>query len=216
VVSGDFYWGTSTSSVTNKNFILATADSTGHGVPGAIMSMLNISCLNEAINADKLTQPSDILNATRKKIINHLANDGSADGGKDGMDCSLISFDFKNKKLIYAAANNPVWIIRDKTLIVLEADRMPIGKHDKDSIPFTQREFDLQSGDVVYTLTDGFADQFGGPKGKKFMYKQLENLLISISNKPMQEQKALLEETFNQWKGDLEQVDDVCVIGVKI
>ena len=217
VVSGDFYWGYKVvSSSAVENFILVTADSTGHGVPGAIMSMLNISCLNEAINADKLSQPADILNATRKKIIEHLLNDGSADGGKDGMDCSLISFDFKNKKLLYAAANNPVWIIRDKTLIALEANRMPIGKHDKDSIPFTQHEFDLQPGDMVYTLTDGFPDQFGGPKGKKFMYKQLENLLISISHESMEIQKQKLEAVFKNWKGDLEQVDDVCVIGVRI
>jgi ligand-binding sensor domain-containing protein/serine phosphatase RsbU (regulator of sigma subunit) len=220
VVSGDFYWATTLrepqGSGVNNKFALVTADSTGHGVPGAIMSMLNISCLNEAINADKLSQPADILNATRKKIIEHLANDGSADGGKDGMDCSLISFDFKNKKLIYAAANNPVWVIRDKTLIVLQADRMPIGKHDKDSIPFTQHEVDLQLGDMVYTLTDGFPDQFGGPRGKKFMYKQLENLLISISHESMEIQKQKLENVFENWKGNLEQVDDVCVIGVKI
>ena len=216
VVSGDFYWGASTGSATNKKFILVTADSTGHGVPGAIMSMLNISCLNESINADKLTQPADILNATRKKIIEHLLNDGSAEGGKDGMDCSLVSFDFENKKLIYAAANNPVWIIRDKTFIALAADRMPIGKHDKDSIPFTQHEFDLQLGDMIYTLTDGFPDQFGGPRGKKFMYKQLENLLISISHESMEIQKQKLENVFENWKGDLEQVDDVCVIGVRI
>ena len=145
VVSGDFYWG---SKLSSGNFILATADSTGHGVPGAIMSMLNISCLNEAVNADKLFQPADILNATRKKIIEHLSNDGSAEGGKDGMDCSLVSFDFKNNKLTYSAANNPVWIIREKTFIALTADRMPVGKHDKDTTPFTQNEFDLQSGDV--------------------------------------------------------------------
>ena len=110
VVSGDFYWG---STLENGHFILVTADSTGHGVPGAIMSMLNISCLNEAVNSDKLVQPADILNATRKKVIHHLSNDGSEDGGKDGMDCSLISFDFINKKLRYSAANNPIWIIRE-------------------------------------------------------------------------------------------------------
>lgn len=213
VVSGDFYWGLK---LNGGNFILVTADSTGHGVPGSIMSMLNISCLNEAINADKLTQPSDILNATRKKIINHLSNDGSQEGGKDGMDCSLVSFDFKNKKIIYAAANNPVWIIRDKAFIALTADRMPVGKHDKDTIPFTQHEFDLQSGDMVYTLTDGFPDQFGGPKGKKFKYKQLEELLLSIAHESMESQKQKLEEVFENWKGNLEQVDDVCVIGVRV
>lgn len=135
VVSGDFYWG---AKLSNGNFLFATADSTGHGVPGSIMSMLNISCLNEAINGDKLVQPADILNATRKKIINHLSNDGSVEGGKDGMDCSLVSFDFKNKKLTYAAANNPVWVVRNKEFIVLSADRMPVGKHDKENISFSQ------------------------------------------------------------------------------
>ena len=224
VVSGDFYWGSKivSSSLSSRaesrdeNFVLVTADSTGHGVPGSIMSMLNISCLNEAINADKLTQPSDILNATRKKIINHLSNDGSAEGGKDGMDCSLVSFDFQNKKLCYAAANNPVWIIREKTFIPLTADRMPVGKHDKDKIPFSQHEFELQSGDMIYTLTDGFPDQFGGPKGKKFKYKQLEELLVSISHEPMEKQKQTLNDVFESWKGELEQIDDVCVIGIRI
>ena len=220
IVSGDFYWGCSTPSPSGRAgeelFVLVTADSTGHGVPGAIMSMLNISCLNEAINADKLSQPADILNSTRKKIIEHLSNDGSEEGGKDGMDCSLISFDFKNKKLVYAAANNPVWIIRNNTFISLASDRMPIGKHDKDSIPFTQHEFELNVGDMVYTLTDGFPDQFGGPKGKKFKYKQLEELLMSIAHKSMETQKQKLEEVFENWKGDLEQIDDVCIIGVKI
>ena len=230
VVSGDFYWGTKVvSSSGGENFVLVTADSTGHGVPGSIMSMLNISCLNEAINADKLTRPADILNATREKIIEQLSNDGSAEGGKDGMDCSLVSFDFKNKKLIYAAANNPVWIVRslssfeggvrrtgDIEFISLTTDRMPVGKHEKDSVPFSQREFDLQSGDMVYTLTDGFPDQFGGAKGKKFKYKQLEELLISISHESMEIQKQKLEEVFENWKDNLEQVDDVCVIGVRI
>lgn len=224
VVSGDFYWGSkavssSLSSRTesrDENFILVTADSTGHGVPGSIMSMLNISCLNEAVNADKLIQPAEILNATREKIINYLSNDGSVGGGKDGMDCSLVSFDFKNKKLSYAAANNPVWVIRGETFIPLVADRMPVGKHEKDPVPFTQYEFDLQSGDMVYTLTDGYADQFGGPKGKKFKYKQLEELLLSISYKSMEEQKQALDEIFENWKGNLEQVDDVCIIGVRV
>lgn len=216
VVSGDFYWATSTGSATNNKFILVTADSTGHGVPGAIMSILNIACLNESIKADKLTEPADILNATRKKIIHHLMHDGSTEGGKDGMDCSLVCFDFKDLKLTYAAANNPVWIVRENKLIVLPADKMPIGKHDKDDVPFKQTEVELQKGDVVYTFTDGYADQFGGPKGKKYKYKQLEELLLSIYEKPMMIQHDVLRQSLNDWKANLEQVDDVCVIGVRI
>ena len=212
VVSGDFYWA---SKLSNDNFALVTADSTGHGVPGAIMSLLNITSIESAIK-DGFTQPADILNVTRQTIIERLKKDGSPEGGKDGMDCSLVSFDFKNKKLIYAAANNPVWIIRDKTFIVLAADRMPVGKHDKDSVPFTQHELDLQSGDMVYTLTDGFPDQFGGPRGKKFKYKQLEELLLSIAHESMGIQEQKLEEVFENWKGNLEQVDDVCVVGIRI
>jgi len=215
VVSGDFYWS---STLNNGNFALVTADSTGHGVPGAIMSLLNITSLEKAI--ETLTEPSDILNSTRKTIINRLKRDGSAGGGKDGMDASLTAYDFKNKKLIIAAANNPVWIVRSENgtnnIIELKPDKMPIGKHDKEDIPFAQQEFDLQKGDIVYTLTDGFPDQFGGEKGKKFMSKNLRELLAKNSHLPMDEQKSLLEKAFKNWVGDMEQVDDVTVIGIRI
>ena len=213
IVSGDFYWA---SKLKNGQFALTTADSTGHGVPGAIMSIINISCLEKAVEEQKLTEPSDILNHTRIKIIERLKKDGSAEGGKDGMDCSLICFDFKHKKLTYAAANNPVWIVRAEQLLEYESDKMPVGKHDKDTISFTQHSIDIQTGDVVYALTDGLPDQFGGPKGKKFMYKQLKDLLVSIAQLPMLEQQDILKTALNNWKGNLEQVDDVCVIGVRI
>ncbi|MBI3518785.1 MAG: SpoIIE family protein phosphatase [Bacteroidetes bacterium] len=213
IVSGDFYWG---AELDNQRFVLVTADSTGHGVPGAIMSMLNISCLNEAIEGQKLKQPSDILNYTRSKIIKHLSNDGSEAGGKDGMDCSLISFDLKNNQLSYSAANNPIWVVREGSIIELKPDKMPVGKHDRDTESFTQHSLELQKGDVVYALTDGMPDQFGGPKGKKFMYKQLKELLISISHLPMHEQRERLHKELIEWKSDLEQIDDVLVIGVRI
>ncbi len=211
VVSGDFYWA---SKLNNGNFAFATADSTGHGVPGAIMSLLNITSLEKAI--ETLTQPSDILNSTRKTIIERLKKDGSEHGGKDGMDASLMVYDFKNNILIIAAANNPVWIVRGTETIEIKADKMPVGKHDRDSVSFTQQEIDLQKGDVVYTLTDGFPDQFGGEKGKKFMSKNLRELLASNSHLPMREQKQLLEKTFTEWVGNLEQVDDVTLIGVRV
>ncbi|MFN8231465.1 MAG: SpoIIE family protein phosphatase [Bacteroidia bacterium] len=241
VVSGDFYWSANTvsSSLPSRqtggveNFVIATADSTGHGVPGAIMSLLNITSLEKAIETE--TTPDKILNTTRKIIIDRLKKDGSEEGGKDGMDCSLLTFDFKNLKLQIAAANNPVWIVRPTVAGVLEAndntfknfnstfsiyevkpDKMPVGKHDKQDVPFTLHEVNLQKGDVIYTLTDGFPDQFGGEKGKKYMIKNLRELIISIAHLPMHEQKQILENTFNNWKGTNEQVDDVSVIGIRV
>ena len=211
IVSGDFYWA---GKLNNGNFAIATADSTGHGVPGAIMSLLNVTSLEKAIETH--VQPSEILNTTRKMIIDRLKKDGSAEGGKDGMDASLTVYDFNNKKLIIAAANNPVWIVRGAETIEIKPDKMPVGKHDKDNVSFTQQEVDLQAGDIVYTFTDGLPDQFGGLKGKKFMYKKLKELLISISCEPMEIQKQKLTDALNNWQGDLEQVDDVTLIGVRV
>lgn len=211
VVSGDFYWS---SVLNNGNFILATADSTGHGVPGAIMSLLNITSLEKAIETE--TEPSAILNVTRKIIIDRLKRDGSVEGGKDGMDCSLCVYDKKKNKLIVTAANNSVWIVRGLEVIEVKADKIPVGKHDRQDVPFSQKEYDLQKGDVVYTLTDGFPDQFGGVKGKKFMIKSLRELLAKNAQLPMTEQKEILETTFKNWVGDLEQVDDITVIGFRV
>jgi serine phosphatase RsbU (regulator of sigma subunit) len=156
------------------------------------------------------------LNETRKIIIERLKKDGSAEGGKDGMDASMIVLDKQNKKLFIAAANNPVWIIRDKEAIEIKPDKMPVGKHDRQDVFFKQHEISLQTGDVIYTLTDGFPDQFGGEKGKKFMSKNLRELLISNSHLPMNVQKELLLNTFSTWVGNLEQIDDVTIIGVRI
>jgi serine phosphatase RsbU (regulator of sigma subunit) len=211
VVSGDFYWA---SKLENNHFALVTADSTGHGVPGAIMSLLNITSLEKAI--EHYSNPADIFNHTRKTIINRLKKDGSAEGGKDGMDASIICFDFKNNKIIIASANNPIWIVRGTEVLEIKPDKMPIGKHDNQDISFKQQEINIQKGDIIYTLTDGYPDQFGGEKGKKFMSKNLRELLLNNSSLSMNEQKILLESTFKNWVGDLEQVDDVTVIGVRV
>ncbi len=217
IVSGDFYWA---SPMVNGNFVLVTADSTGHGVPGAMMSMLNISCLNEAVSERKLTDPADILNHARQRIISSLSKDGSLEGGKDGMDCSVIVFDFKKKKMFYAGANNPVWVARKNKegvveLLELKPDRMPVGKHDKDSISFTTREVELHKDDMIFALTDGVPDQFGGPKGKKFSYRKLKELLIANSGKPLPEQRQALQHAVDVWKRDLEQVDDMLLMGIR-
>lgn len=219
IVSGDFYWA---SPIADGKFVLVTADSTGHGVPGAMMSMLNISCLNEAINERKYYSPAAILDHARQRIISSLAEDGSEEGGKDGMDCSVLVFDFKNRKLTFAAANNPVWIMRKKEsgvsseLIEFKPDRMPVGKHAKDNVPFTEHIFDLKEGDVIYTLTDGYCDQFGGPGQKKFTSRRLKEILGRISDNSSKMQKEYLEKAFDDWRGANEQVDDVLIIGVKV
>lgn len=213
IVSGDFYWG---SKLNEDVFSIVTADSTGHGVPGAIMSILNISCLSEAVNAQKLIAPNAILDYTRQRIMEHMANDGSEEGGKDGMDAIICNFDFINNKLQFAAANNPLWLVRNKELIEYKADKMPVGKPMGDISPFTLQEFELQKGDLVVMLTDGFADQFGGPKGKKFMYKPLKELILNLSSLSLIKMKEQLKLTFDNWKSVSEQVDDVLIIGVRI
>ncbi len=211
VVSGDFYWA---AQLNNGNFAFTVADSTGHGVPGAIMSILNISSLEKSI--EKETEPNVILSETRKIIINRLKKDGSEEGGKDGMDCSLLVLNQDRTQLTFASAHNPVIIIRNGEILEFKADKMPVGKHDKDEEPFTLQTVQLQKGDVIYTLTDGFPDQFGGDKGKKFMIKNVKQLLLSIVHLPMVEQEKRLLEEFVNWKGSNEQIDDVCVIGVRV
>ncbi|MES2284278.1 MAG: tetratricopeptide repeat protein [Bacteroidota bacterium] len=202
IVSGDFYWATKK----GDDFFLACCDSTGHGVPGAFMSLLNISFLNEAINEKNILSPDQVLNHVRDRLIQNL------DGGQDGMDATLLKIN-KNK-ISYASSNNSPLLIRDKELILLNADKMPVGKGYK-SESFGLYDIDLKEGDTLYFFTDGFADQFGGPDGKKYKYKQLANLLLSNVDEDMKVQKERLNDVFNSWQGNLEQVDDVCIIGIK-
>ena len=212
VVSGDFYLA---GTLSNGNFAIVNADSTGHGVPGAIMSILNITAIEKAVDVG-ITSPAEIFNSARTTIIERLKKDGSEHGGKDGMDASIVCFNADKTKMTYTAAQNPIWVIRDGKLTEIKPEKMPIGKHHNDAVPFVGGEFDLQKGDIVYTLTDGFQDQFGGPKGKKFMVKKMRAYILSISNLSMQEQYQKLDEVFSNWKGDIDQVDDVCVIGVRV
>lgn len=213
VVSGDFYWGTA---LEDGSFIYITADCTGHGVPGAFMSLLNISKLSQIVNENKITKPDLILNQVRLEIIQALNAEGVKEESKDGMDAVLCKLDIKNMKLEYASANNPFYIIRNNELLTCKADKMPVGKGHDDSVLFTYNQIALHKNDMIYTFTDGYADQFGGPKGKKFKYKQLEEVLLSIHHLPMTDQKSILNQKFISWKGNLEQVDDVLIIGVRI
>ncbi len=211
IVSGDFYWALEHKGI----FYLIVADCTGHGVPGAFMSLLNISILNELIIEKGILTPDLILNEARKEIIRSLNPEGG-DESKDGMDCILCAIDFKKHKMQYACANNSLYIVRDGKLIVSETDKMPVGLSHDNSKSFTLHEVELFKDDTLYLITDGYADQFGGAKGKKFKHKQLQELVLRTNNLNAEEQKTELNKKFEEWKGQLEQVDDVCVIGIKI
>ncbi|MBN8695361.1 MAG: serine/threonine-protein phosphatase [Bacteroidetes bacterium] len=218
IVSGDFYYALSHKHQGSKKeiFYMSAADCTGHGVPGALMSMMAVSKLNESIIEKNLIAPNEILDNVRKGIIASLNPEGSEEESKDGMDCVLCAFDFEDMKLDFAAANNPLWLVRDGKVTEYAPDKMPVGKSPKENEPYTLKSIDLVKGDIIYIFTDGYADQFGGEKGKKFKYKQLQELLISNSHLPMQEQKQILANTIEKWMGNLEQVDDILVIGIKI
>ena len=211
IVSGDFYWGLEHKGL----FYLIVADCTGHGVPGAFMSLLNISILNELIIEKGFSRPDLILNEARKEIIRSLNPEGG-DESKDGMDCILGAFDFRNGKLQYACANNSFFLKRGNELIISETDKMPVGLSHDNEKSFTLHEIEIKKNDVLFLITDGYADQFGGPKGKKFKYKQLQDVLLRIGDLNTDLQKKELNSEFENWKGHLEQVDDVCMIGIKI
>jgi serine phosphatase RsbU (regulator of sigma subunit)/tetratricopeptide (TPR) repeat protein len=212
IVSGDFYWG----KLKDDRIIVAAADCTGHGVPGAFMSMLGHAFLDEIVNTTVVKDAAGILNLLREEIINTLKQRGLAGEARDGMDISLCIIDRKKGRMDYAGANNPLYLIREGKLTKFQADRMPIGIHVTAHSPFTNNIIEIKNGDQVYIFSDGFADQFGGPKGKKFMYKQLQDLLQRNHRSNMKQQKEILEDTFNKWRGDREQVDDVLVIGMKL
>ncbi|MES2140033.1 MAG: SpoIIE family protein phosphatase [Bacteroidota bacterium] len=209
IVSGDFYWFTEK----NKKKLIATVDCTGHGVPGAFMSMIGNALLNEIINEKGITSPSEILMQLRVNIIDSLKQkDGQ---NKDGMDISILCFDEQMNTVEFAGANNPLWLIRNGEIQEIKADKQPIGLHYGESKPFSNHVINLLKNDSLYIFTDGYADQFGGHGGKKFKYKQLQNILLSIQDKPMIEQEKVLIEKMSDWKGDLEQVDDILIIGVR-
>jgi serine phosphatase RsbU (regulator of sigma subunit) len=212
IVSGDFYW---VAQIGNKS-IIAAADCTGHGVPGAFMSIIGINFLNEIIYDEHVLTPKEILNQLRKKIIKTMVHANRISETKDGMDISLIVIDYDNMKLEYAGAYNNLYYIRDHMLNVIKADRMPVGISEKSIAPFTNHTIDIQKGDLFYMFTDGYTDQFGGPQRKKFRPGNLRELLLEIHENEMPEQKRILFETFINWKSKEQQVDDILSIGVKI
>ncbi|PKP21264.1 MAG: hypothetical protein CVU05_07185 [Bacteroidetes bacterium HGW-Bacteroidetes-21] len=253
IISGDFYWFEQI----DKKLIFCVGDCTGHGVPGALMSMLGIAALNDAVKSHGITTPSDILNYIRSYVISALQQKDNKSNSqmsvKDGMDLALCTIQLDTLELQYSGANNPLYIIKNaaishwplavsmntpangqeqtangqlvevkgdlstesSTLVELKGDKMPIAIHERmDS--FTTHAIQLEKGDGIYLFSDGYADQFGGPKGKKFKYKTLKEVLISKNTEPVKTQKEVLETLFNQWRGKLEQVDDVTIMGVRI
>lgn len=207
IVAGDFYW----IEESLNGVIFAAADCTGHGVPGAMVSVVCNNALNRSVREYNLTNPGDILNKTRDLVIEEFAK--SNDDVKDGMDIALCTIE--GSKLCYSGANRPLWIIRNNEIIELSANKQPIGKYEV-THPFEQHEITLKKDDLIYIFSDGYSDQFGGPKGKKFKSINLKKLLLSIHQLSMDKQKSILNQTFEDYKGELEQIDDVCIIGVRI
>lgn len=212
IVSGDFYWAYNTP---NNRSIFALADCTGHGVPGGFMSMLGNSFLNEIVVENKIFKANEILNKLRSKIIHALEQKGQAEQ-KDGMDISLCVWNKIDNTLEFAGANNPLWLLRNKELIEYKADKMPIGTYLETEIPFNSTTIQLQQDDIIYLTTDGYADQFGGDKGKKFKYKPMMEAIIRHSGESMEVQKASLEKLHETWKTGYDQVDDVSIIGIRV
>jgi serine phosphatase RsbU (regulator of sigma subunit) len=210
IVSGDFYW---VAKMDRQQMVIA-ADCTGHGVPGAFMSMLGVSLLNEIILNKKITQPDIILNMLREYIIQSLKQVVQTSGIKDGMDMCVCLIDFEKNRMQFAGANNPLWIFRDGQLNEIKGDKMPVAIHDT-MLPFTNHVVDLKKGDTFYIFSDGYADQFGGPQQKKLLNKNFKALLQNLQDLPMLEQGARIDGFFEQWRKELDQIDDVCVIGIR-
>lgn len=210
IVSGDFWWCVEQ----NDEFYFAVADCTGHGVPGAFMSLLNINILNRALSENENAHPALLLNEARTQVIKSLNREGN-EQSRDGMDAVLCSIN-KSGQLRFACANNALVHVRNGQAEIHGPDKFPVGlAPTAEMIPFTGYEIQLQKGDAVYLTTDGFADQFGGSKGKKFRQKRLRELLLQHSALPLAEQESILEREFESWRGNLEQVDDVLVLGFR-
>jgi CheY-like chemotaxis protein len=211
-VSGDFYWvGT-----IGERKAIAVADCTGHGLSGALLTMAGMAFLNDIMARGADLAPSEVLYQLRNMVMNLLKQTGEEGEANDGMDISLTILSKDKKKLWFAGANNPIYLVQKGNLTIYKGDRMPIGIHLNFNRPFTTHEIDIAEGDTIYLFTDGYADQFGGPKNKKFRYRQFQELLLNNSSEPPEKQKEIIHETFTRWKGDFNQIDDVLVMGYRI
>jgi serine phosphatase RsbU (regulator of sigma subunit) len=209
IVAGDFYW----MEIMNDIVFIAVADCTGHGVPGAMVSVVCSTALNRAVKEFGILETGKILDKVTELVIETFERSDS--DVKDGMDISLIAINKKTKQVQWSGANNPLWYIDNGILIEVKADKQPIGKFENNK-PFNSHLISYNEGNVFYLFTDGYADQFGGPKGKKFKYAQLKELIIANHLKAISEQQRILSETLTSWKGNMSQVDDICIIGIKV
>lgn len=209
IIAGDFYW----MEKLDETLFFAAADSTGHGVPGAMVSVVCSNALNRALKEFKLQEPGKILDKTRELVLETFEK--SEGDVKDGMDISLISINTKTKTVLWSGANNPLWYISDSQIHEIKATKQPIGKTENPQ-PFTTHQISVSEGTIFYLITDGYADQFGGPKGKKYKYKNLQEQLLKICDKSLEEQGLYLNSEFEHWRGQLDQIDDVTIIGFKI
>ena len=213
VVSGDFYWVYRSP---KGQIYFTVADCTGHGVPGAFMSMIGTSLLNEFIIENNLEDTAEILTNMRKQIIKSLKQEGADADNKDGMDMALCKYDPKKKTVQFSGAYNPLIHITKNEINHIKGDNQPIGLHTGRKLPFTNHEIKVKKGDMLYIYSDGFADQFGGERGKKYMSGKFKKFLLSISEMKTEQQDKLIKEEFTKWLGKNEQIDDVCVMGVRI
>lgn len=212
IVSGDFYW----LSDKDGKVLVSAADCTGHGVPGAFMSMIGNTLLNKIVNENNITSPNNILHQLREEIIESLNQAKDDNLSKDGMDMTICAIDFKAKKLEFSGANNPLVIVRNGELIEYKGNKQPVGMLMGELQPFTNHVVEIESGDMIYLFSDGFQDQFGGEQGRKFMKKRFKALLTEISVKPAKEQHDILENTMTEWIKDTRQIDDILVMGIRV
>lgn len=212
IVSGDYYW----LAQKDSKVIIAVADCTGHGVPGAFMSILGVAFLNEIVNKAVTVRANEILNQLTGQLIKSLHQTGKDDETRDGMEMAMCVIDFEKQKLQYAGAFRPLYLIRDGELKEFKGDPMPIGIYEQEDQSFSNTEILFKQNDIIYLFTDGYVDQLGGSDRKTFRSENLKKLLLDIKNKPMNEQKEALEKTFVDWSGEIDQVDDILIAGIKM
>ena len=211
IVSGDYYW----LAHKDNKVVVAVADCTGHGVPGAFMSILGVAYLNEIVNQTVAIRANEILNQLRGQVIKSLHQTGKIDEARDGMEIVLCVVDFQKKKLQFSGAFRPLYLMRDNKLQEFKGDSMPIGLYHDEELSFTNEELYFNENDIIYLFSDGYVDQLGGPNRKTYKSKKFKQLLINIHQKPLDEQKEILEKEFETWKRDFEQIDDILVMGIR-